>query len=542
LLETSTFLNLSPKNISITIGCIFCTLNSFAQSPTLGLLHYDPLVSHGYTLFTPELNNSAYLVDNCGQKVNEWTFSEVPGLTCYLLENGTLLRAGKDSLEIRDWDNTLLWSYATSDNGLKQHHDIEPLPNGNILLVVMGFYGDSIMTSEGRNPASLVGNLKLDQIIELEPVGTNSANIVWQWNFIDHLVQDFDSLQENYNLVENHPELLDINFDNGNDIDWVHVNAVDYNAALDQILISARHLNEIYIIDHSTTTAQAASHSGGNSGRGGDFLWRWGNPQVYRQGTSADQKLFKQHDARWVPDGYVDEHKISVFNNTGNGVALESYLHLIEPEIVGVNYTMLSNAFLPASFDWTWGGMLLGHTLYQSKKSGCHALPNGSFIVTETTLGTASEILKDGTVLWSYRNPTGQSGVYNQFDVVNLNLNSLFRAEKYQSDYIGFTGKDLTPQGIIEDDNSNSDLCILVGVEDVELDLIKLKNPINDGFIRFTETIYADMVMITDISGQNVCRKVNFSGDHIQVNTAPGVYLIQISMGNQITSRKIIML
>jgi hypothetical protein len=535
-------LNLSVTKIILALFCLFGTGSSFSQSPILGLLHHTPEVSDGYVLFTPELNNSTYLVDNCGQKINEWTFSEPPELTCYLLENGTLLRAGKDSLEIRDWDNNLLWSYATSDNNLLQHHDIEPLPNGNILLVVLAFYDDSTMITEGRNPANLSGNLKLDQIIELEPVGTNSANIVWQWNFMDHIVQDFDSSKENYDVVEDHPELLDINFDNGYNFDWTHVNAVDYNAALDQILISARHLDEIYIIDHSTTTTQAASHSGGNSGRGGDFLWRWGNPQVYQQGTSFDQKLFMQHDARWVPAGYLDEHKISVFNNGGNGVDFESMLHLIAPEIIGGDYTMSGNEFLPANFDWTWGGMILGHVMYQNKKCGVHALPNGNFIVTETYLGAASEIMKDGTVLWSYRNPTGDNGAYNQFDIIPLTLNSIFRAEKYQPDYIGFTGKELTPQGIIEDENSISDGCILLGIANSDLDLIGLENPVNDGFIRFSELISTDLVLITDINGRAVYRKANFNADHIQIELTPGIYLIQILTGDQVASRKIVVL
>lgn len=499
-------------------------------------------MSDGYVLFTPEQNKSAYLIDNCGEKINEWTFTEIPGLTCYLLEDGTLLRAGKDSLEIRDWDNNLLWSYATTANGLRQHHDIEPLPNGNILLVVMGFYDDSTMNAAGRNPANLVGNVKLDQIVELEPVGTNSANIVWQWNFYDHLVQDFDSQKGNYGVVQDHPELLDINYNNGNNVDWTHVNAIDYNSTLDQILISARHLDEIYIIDHSTTTAEAASNSGGNSGKGGDFLWRWGNPEVYRQGTSIDQKLFQQHDARWVPSGYLDEHKISVFNNGGNGVALESYLHLIEPKIVSGDYTMSSNQFLPSDFDWTWGGSLLGNVFYQNKKSGCHALPNGNFIVTETSRGRVSEIMKDGTLLWSYRNPTGQSGAYNQFDVIILNLNSFFRGEKYQADYAGFTGKDLTPQGLIEDENSNSNSCILLGLDNSQFDSFNIENPVKDSHIHFSETINAELILITSISGKEVYRKTNFHGNHIEFHQPQGVYFIQISRGNQIASRKIIRL
>lgn len=47
------------------------------------------------------------------------------------------------------------------------------------------------------------------------------------------------------------------------------------------------------MIDHSTTTTEAASHQGGRSDRGGDLLFRWENPRVYRSGTNVDQQLEK---------------------------------------------------------------------------------------------------------------------------------------------------------------------------------------------------------------------------------------------------------
>ena len=83
---------------------------SYAQTETVGLLYNDNISSEGYTLFSPEKNESVYLINNCGESVHSWLFSERPGLTCYLLNNGNLLRVGKDLLEIRDWNNAVTWS------------------------------------------------------------------------------------------------------------------------------------------------------------------------------------------------------------------------------------------------------------------------------------------------------------------------------------------------------------------------------------------------------------------------------------------------
>ena len=117
------------------------TINSLAQTPTLGTRHYDTTTSEGYMLFTPEKNQNVYLINNCGEKVNEWTFSERPGLTCYILENGDLMRVSRGiGIEIRDWDNNIVWSFSFSDLGMTQHHDIEPLPNGNILCLMRDNY------------------------------------------------------------------------------------------------------------------------------------------------------------------------------------------------------------------------------------------------------------------------------------------------------------------------------------------------------------------------------------------------------------------
>ena len=74
----------------------------------------------------------------------------------------------------------------------------------------------------------------------------------------------------------------------------MHSNAVAFSAELDQVLLNVLEFSELWIIDHSTTSAEAAGHTGGKHGKGGDLIYRWGNPRAYRAGTVKDQKLFGQ--------------------------------------------------------------------------------------------------------------------------------------------------------------------------------------------------------------------------------------------------------
>lgn len=534
----------------ITLLYIFISVFqiSLAQPTTLGLLYNGGNVTDGYTLFTPLKNNEVFLINNCGEKVHQWSFTEVPGATCYLLANGNLLRAGKDHIEIRNWDNTVVWSYATTANGIQQHHDIEPLPNGNVLCIVADQTPLSAMTALGRNPSITGATLKLEKIVELHPVGLNGATIVWEWKFKDHFIQDFDATKLNYGVVSDHPELLDVNFDNGNTVDWIHSNGIDYNATLDQILISARHLNEIYIIDHSTTTLEAAGHSGGNSNHGGDFLWRWGNPQVYRQGTILDKKLFLQHDPKWVESGYLDDGKITVFNN-GDPASTHAFTSIVmlQPEIVGGVYTKQNNKFKPTSYDWEWSGSILGVTVNESKQCGTHSLPNGNMIIAETSLGRVSEITKSGTLLWSYINPSGGivSGnpvIYQQFDTIPSGENSFFRAEKYPADFSGLSGHDLAQNiSIIENQNSVSNICSAnLENSDIYTQKLFVINPVTQGIIQFNEDIKADSVTIFDSNGRLVFSQNSFDDNQIKVDLSPSVYFMQIQQNGYTKKIKII--
>ncbi len=527
--------------ILFSIVVIIFSIICLAQEPTIGLLHHDINASKGYTLFTPEKSTSVFLINNCGELVNQWEFSETPGATCYFLENGNLLRVGKDSIEIRDWDSNQIWSYATTDNGIAAHHDIHPLPNGNVLCVASDIYTNTDIAEEGRDPNNTDATFKLDRIIELQPVGEHDAHIVWEWKFIDHMIQDFDDTKDNFGVVEDYPELLDLNFENGQTKDWTHVNGIEYNEELDQILLTARHLSEIYIIDHSTTTLEASGHTGGNSGNGGDFIWRWGNPQVYRQGDSNDRKLTWPHDAKWVKSGYLDEGKISIFNNNFDGTGDESFVHLILPEVDGYNYITSENKFLPLDYDWSWSGQILGGTMFAQLKSGAHSLPNGNFIICQYSSCIISEITKSGELLWAYKNPIGEI-VFNQFQIPSFPDVGIFRGEKYPLDYAGFDGKDLSPMGILENTNANSAACTSVDIESTAM-LVKpmiLNNIISNSQIEFTTYFTADLIRIIGIDSKIHLTKSNFEGQLLHVNLKKGIYLVQIINGKSIKTEKFI--
>ena len=455
---------------------------------TVGLIQCTNNVSEGYTLFSPIPSTTSYLIDNEGRQVHNWTSpgGHRPGMSAYLLEDGSLLRtanigqtaignfsgggtAGK--VERISWEGDLLWSYEYSSSDYISHHDIEPMPNGNILMIAWESKTDEEGQQAGRNPAIASdapggsNGVWPDKIVEIQPNGTTGGDVVWSWHAWDHLVQDYDPSKDNYGVVAEHPELLDINFVDAagaqaGKADWMHCNGIDYNPQLDQIAISCKNMNEIYIIDHSTTIEEAAGHTGGTYGKGGDFLYRWGNPEAYDAGFSQDKRLFGQHDVQWIEDGRPGEGSLIVYNNGVNRAGTYSSVDVITPVILDGEYQLDSdNRFLPNSTSWSWNQ---GVEMYSGFVSGAERLPNGNTLIAHGTHGTLYEVTLEGEIVWTYINPVSNQGTIAQGDVLpdgnqaNSKANPVFRARKHTPDHPAFAGRDLTPSTYIE---AWSDLC-----------------------------------------------------------------------------------
>ena len=441
-----------------------------SQGQTVGLFLNAEGSFDGYTLFSPTLEGNTYLINNDGRLVHSWPTEPAPTLTPYLLEDGSII--GMDSgIKQMGWDGTLLWDFDWDGPDSLAHHDIEVLPNGNVLFIAREFLSADEAIAEGRDPnRASTGRFWPEKIVEVERTGPTTGNIVWEWRVWDHLVQDLDETKNNFGDVGEHPELVDVNFGEVfvvQEHDWLHANSVDYNPELDQIVLSVRQFSELWVIDHSTTTAEAASHSGGNSGKGGDLLYRWGNPQAYRAGSPEDQQLFVQHDVQWITPGLPGEGHLLIFNNgVGRPEGFQSSIEEIVPPIAGSGSYPLApgEAFGPTEPVWSYSN----ETEFRSSIiSGAGRLANGNTLITSGVRGTIFEVTTDAETVWKYINPIGAAGPLRQGDPIPraglVGTNQLFRAIRYGPEYPGLAGRDLTPGGPLEivvdsDDDGLSDL------------------------------------------------------------------------------------
>ena len=545
------------------------------EDQTVGLFLNTAASAPGYTLFAPMSYNITYLINNNGELVQSWPSQYRPGLAVYILENGDLLRTRRlqgqlfqaggrgGGIEIIDWDGNLIWDFDYYGNQFCQHHDIESLPNGNVLIIAWELKTDAEAIANGRNPVLLGGSLQPfgfwpDHIIEVDP---DSNNIVWEWHVWDHIIQDEDSSKANYGVVSDHPELVNINYPSGtntNGGDWLHINAVDYNAELDQILLSVHHFGEIWIIDHSTTIAEAASHTGGNSGKGGDLLYRWGNPQAYIGGNSNERIFFGQHDARWIEDG----SQIMVFNNgSGRPGASYSSIDVITQPIGEDNlYVLDSNGIYgPDALSWQYTATPPGD-LFASHISGAHRLENGNTLICDGPQGHYFEVDTTGSLVWDYVNPVVNTGplyqgqeIPTQGSAQNSTLNRTFRVHRYPTDYPGFDGHNLEPTGPIELYMNTHALTYFPDKHSLHQNY---PNPFNPETIipyDLPENIFVN-ITIYDLLGRQVktlVNKVENAGvNSIQWNAtnnygepvSTGIYLYQIQAGMFYQTRKMVLL
>ncbi len=532
---------------------LVCFSNTAWNQNTVGVLSYTPEKSFpGYNLVFPHGQGTVWLLNECGEAVHRWDdeLNRVPGNSVYLQDNGDLLvcynRRGSNTdpiwaggagqyVELRSWDNEVMWEFELNDSLQRIHHDVSPMPNGNVLIIAWENKTPDESIENGRDPVLITeGAIWPDYILEFDPL---LDSVVWEWHAWDHLVQEFDSTRLNYGLIDDHPELININhiYVSGQ-ADWMHSNAIDYHPEMDLIMLSVPHFDEIWFIDHSATAEDTKGHIGGYWGKGGDLVYRWGNPRAYHRGDSSDQKLFFTHDCHWVEDFVSEDYplfgSVALFNNR-YGVDF-SAANIFTPVIDTLNRTfeLLGGVWVPADYDLTILHPLSPQQMYSSGLSSFQVLPNDNFLLLNGRTGYAFEITPENEIVWEYIVPIKNGAIISQGETA-LN-NTTFRMKRYPVYYSAFEGKDLSPKGYMELNPDTTYCDLLISSTDSPNSLKGFNiypNPAND-FI--SVKLLMNPVALYNIidglgrivkSGQFRTEKTTISIDNID----PGQYILKIN-------------
>lgn len=373
-------------------------------------------IHDGYILAQLIQSKEVLLIARDGRIVNKWVGDEFLGTSAYLTETGTLIRSVSipeesfqrggqfgftgGRFEEITWDGEVLWSFEYINENYIPHHDMEILPNGNIIFLAFDKHSEEDALAKGFNPENLDDDPRevwSEHIVEFNPI---TQEIVWEWYVWDHIVQEFDDTLSNYGIVAENPHLINANYVHTTldpDADWLHANGIDYNPIRDEIVISLRHYNEIWIIDHKTTTEEAA-------GSAGDLLYRWGNPLTYN--VEGRRELFFQHNPEWIPEGYPGAGNMTIFENGGDDRNHSRVVEISLPLDEDNNYIMKANepttgqgnivwVFQEELF-WEFFSLLISSTERQA---------NGNTLIDEGMYGRIFEINQDEEIVWEYYLP-----------------------------------------------------------------------------------------------------------------------------------------
>ncbi|MFT4760824.1 MAG: hypothetical protein ACI9XO_002549 [Paraglaciecola sp.] len=397
---------------------LFCLTAIFISTNIAQAQEFD-----GYALYNRTNQNTVYLIDKNEDIAHTWSMNTSCNYAVLLMPTGNIMRgtvnngnqingaAVGGTVQEIDPDGNVVWEFTYSSADHVAHHDITLMPNGNVLLTAW-----EVMTNAALTPLGYTGssNEKYPtHFIEVSQNGTG-GEIVWEWHMIDHMVQDVDSDKPSFGVVSEHPELMNINVQTGGGGgpgggggDWFHVNGVDYDEEKDQITFSSRFLSEVFIIDHSTTTVEAASHEGGNAGKGGDFLYRWGNPENYDMpGTQTIPGAV--HDTRFIEnDGRPRAGFLQFFNNEGTGNS--STVDALELPLAADGY----NYDRTAGEAWGPTEATFRHICIDNAngQSASNSLPNGNVFVN-LSMSYMYEADLDGNIVWQYSNNSAKAFRY----------------------------------------------------------------------------------------------------------------------------------
>ncbi len=130
-------------------------------------------------------------------------------------------------------------------------------------------------------------------------------------------------------------------------------------------------------------------HTGGNYNKGGDLIYRFGNPSAYD--NSEGQSLFDHNHRPNLLKG-VDKGNILVFSN-GFSVGQSTAYELKLPDV----FSLQSNEDNEPTVIWSFTDT----ELFSPKVSSAERLPNGNTLITEGDFGIW-EVTNSSEIVWKF--------------------------------------------------------------------------------------------------------------------------------------------
>jgi hypothetical protein len=229
------------------------------QGPTELLFHDKERAFQGYTLFGVGIRS--FLLDMQGRVVHTWPIGTNP----HLLDNGNILDASKDDpsgfqgFKEVNWEGKTVWEYTEKRESYAPHHDWVRIFNKKINAPTTLYIANKSVSHEqaiaaGADPKkNPYRDGQMDAVVEVDMQG----NVIWEWWFFDHVVQDIDSSKANYvgagKSIADYPGKINLNLP-GRPVrrDWLHCNSMDYNQELGQVVLNSVQ-GEFCVIDHINT-------------------------------------------------------------------------------------------------------------------------------------------------------------------------------------------------------------------------------------------------------------------------------------------------
>jgi len=467
----------------------FCLTASYAYEAFSGpteLRYYDKeKACVGYMLFWPwglDGKSPVFLIDMEGNVVHTWPALVNPKF----YEDGLLIGGFKEL----DWDGNVLWEWTevpqVRPNMFIKHNGAQMWRIWNPKLKQHTYLGKVHITpttqeeavAAGCDPSKNYTRAYRAGLIEVD----REFNIIWEWDFLDHVIQDRNPAWPNYvskeKTIADYPGKLDLfhtndlgvrnNSGEGLIRDWQHVNSIDYNPETDHIAINAKHWSEFYVIDHGATFVAGDIEASNKlaASDAGDFIYRFGKPSAYQQGEApgfldeGNQQMYGAHNIQWIKPGLPGAGNFLIFDNgVWNPTGTQSEILEINPFLDAEKkntgfYVNPPDAGYTRRGDsnqivWSFKASL-PNSFYAQSQSGCQRLPNGNVLINSANTGHFFQVTPDGEVVWEYIQPvTRSSGIKKiQHDKDSREF-EVFRCYFYPPDHPGLKGKDLTPKGKI---------------------------------------------------------------------------------------------